>query len=69
MKTRVLMAATTLAAAVLWTAPAASAGSPYCDGLAPRDAHECNCGFDFAPGTPELHDCVYGTGAAPKPTP
>ena len=70
MKTRVLMAtvgaaAAALAAGVMWTAPSASAGTPYCDGLPPRDAHECNCGFDFAPGSQELHDCVYGNAAAP----
>lgn len=69
MKTRVLMAATTLAAAVLWTAPSASAGTPYCDALPPKDAHDCNCGFDFAPGSQEYHDCLHGVVPAPKPAP
>ena len=59
------MATAALAAAVMWTAPSASASTPYCDGLAPKDAHECNCGFDFAPGSQELHDCLYGNAAAP----
>jgi hypothetical protein len=72
MKTRVLMAtvgaaAAALAAGVMWTGPSASANTPYCDGLPPRDAHECNCGFDFAPGSQELHDCMYGNAAAPGP--
>jgi hypothetical protein len=63
MKTRVLMATAALAAAVVWTAPSASASSPYCDALPPKDARDCNCGFDFAPGTPELHDCMSGKAA------
>lgn len=67
MKASILMATAALAAAVMWTAPAASANTPYCDSLAPRDAHECNCGFDFAPGSPELHACMYGNAAAPSP--
>jgi hypothetical protein len=70
MKTRVLMAtvgaaAATLAAGVMWTAPSASASTPYCDGLQPKDAHECNCGFDNAPGSQELQNCLYGNAAAP----
>ena len=69
MKTRVLMATAALAAAVMWTAPSASASSPYCDALPPKDAHDCNCGFDFAPGSQELHDCMYGNAAVvPAPS-
>ncbi|WP_407686534.1 hypothetical protein [Mycobacterium sp. HUMS_1102779] len=74
MKTRALMsavgaAAAALAAGVMWTAPPASAGTPYCDGLGtPQEVRECNCGFDFDPGSQELHDCLYGT-AAPTPKP
>jgi hypothetical protein len=73
MKPRVLMAtvgaaAAALAAGVMWSAPSASADTPYCDSLQnPRDAHECNCGFNFAPGSQELHDCLYGKPAAPAP--
>jgi hypothetical protein len=72
MKTRVLMAtvgaaAAALAAGVMWTAPSASADTPFCNSLAPRDARECNCGFNFAPGTQEFHDCLYGNAAAPGP--
>jgi hypothetical protein len=73
MNTTLLMApvgaaAAALAAGVMWTAPSASADTPYCNGLPPKDAHECNCGFDFAPGSQELHDCLYGNAApAPKP--
>jgi hypothetical protein len=69
MKTRVLMSTAVLAAAVMWTAPSASASTPYCDSLAPKDARECNCGFDFDPGSPELHDCLYGNVVAPSPSP
>jgi hypothetical protein len=69
MKTRVLVTSAALAAAVMWTAPAASATTPYCDSLPPRDAHECNCGFDFAPGTPDFHACIYGNAVAPSPNP
>jgi hypothetical protein len=70
MKTRVLMAtvgaaAAALAAGVMWTAPSASAGTDYCNALPPKDARECNCGFDNAPGSQELHDCLYGNAAAP----
>ncbi|MEY8015778.1 hypothetical protein [Mycobacterium servetii] len=74
MKARVLMATVgaavaALAAGVVWTAPSASAGTPYCDGLGtPQEVRECNCGFDFDPGSQELHDCLYGT-AAPTPKP
>lgn len=74
MKTRAVMAAVgtasaALAAAVMWTAPSASAETPYCSGLGnPQQVHECNCGFDFAPGTQELHDCLAGNAVpAPKP--
>jgi hypothetical protein len=71
MKTRVLMAtvgaaAAALAAGVMWTAPSASADTDYCNSLPPKDAHECNCGFDFAPGSQELHDCMYGNAPAPR---
>jgi hypothetical protein len=59
-------AAAALAAGVLWSAPTASAGTPFCDSLPPRDARECNCGFDFAPGSQELHDCLYGNTPAPQ---
>ena len=62
-------AAAALAGCVMWTAPSASADTPYCSSLgSPRDVHECNCGFDFAPGSQELHDCLYGN-AAPTPKP
>ncbi len=72
MKARVLSAtvgaaAAALAAGVMWTAPSASADSDFCNSLSPRDAHECNCGFNFAPGSQELHDCLYGTPPAPSP--
>ena len=72
MKTRVLMAtvgaaAGALAAGVMLTAPSASAGSDYCNALPPKDAHECNCGFDFAPGSQEFHDCMSGNAVAPGP--
>jgi len=69
MKARVFTATTVLAAALMWTAPSASATTAYCDSLAPKDARECNCGFDFAPGSPELHDCLYGNAVAPSPKP
>ena len=74
MKTRVLMAtvgaaAAALAAGVIWTAPSASADTPYCDTLGnPQQVHECNCGFDFAADSQEFHDCMYGN-AAPTPKP
>ena len=72
MKTRVLMAtvggaAAALAAGVMWTAPSASADTDYCNALSPRDAHECNCGFDFAPGSQELQQCLSGNAVAPGP--
>lgn len=75
MKSRVLMAtvgtaAATLAAAVMWTAPSASAGTDFCNSLPnPQQARECNCGFDFAPGTQELQDCMAGRPVAPPPPP
>jgi hypothetical protein len=70
MKPRVLMstvgaAAAALAAGVILTAPSASAGTPYCDALPPKDARDCNCGFDNAPGTAEFEQCVHGIAAAP----
>jgi hypothetical protein len=74
MKTRVLMAtvgaaAAALAAGVMWTAPSASAGTDFCNGLPkPQQVQECNCGFDFAPGTQELQDCMAGKAVAPPPT-
>ena len=72
MKTRVLMAtvgaaAAALAAGVMWTAPSASADTDYCNALSPRDAHECNCGFDFAPDSQELQQCLSGNAVAPGP--
>jgi hypothetical protein len=71
MKARVLMAtvgaaAATVAAAVMWTAPSASAGTDFCNTLPkPQQVQECNCGFDFAPGSPELQDCMAGKAVAP----
>jgi hypothetical protein len=53
----------------MWTAPSASADTPYCNALSPKEAHECNCGFDCAPGSKELHDCLYGIAAAPPAQP
>ena len=72
MKTRALMAtvgaaSAALAAGVMWTAPSASASTPYCDSLPPKQAKDCNCGFDFVPGSQEFHDCLYGNPAAPPP--
>jgi hypothetical protein len=73
MKTRVLMAtvgaaAAALAAGVMWTAPSVSAGTDFCNTLPkPQQVHECNCGFDFAPGTQELQDCMAGKAVAPAP--
>ncbi|BBZ41371.1 hypothetical protein [Mycobacterium conspicuum] len=73
MKARVLMAAlgaaaTALAAGVMWTVPSASAGTDYCNTLPnPQQIHECNCGFDFAPGSQEFHDCMAGNPMAPAP--
>ena len=74
MKARVLMAAVgaaaaTLAAAVVWTTPSASAGTDFCNSLPkPQQVQECNCGFDFAPGSQELQDCTAGKAVAPRPT-
>jgi hypothetical protein len=68
MKTRILTATAgaVLAAGVMWSAPSASANTPYCDSLPkPQQAHECNCGFDFAPGSPEFDGCMKGNAAAP----
>jgi hypothetical protein len=72
MKTKVLMATVgaataAMAAGLVWTAPSASATTPYCDSLPPKQAHDCNCGFDFTPGSQEFHDCLYGPPPAPKP--
>jgi len=72
MKPRILMApvgalAAALAAGVMWTAPSASADTPYCSALPPKDARDCNCGFNFAPGTQEFHDCLSGNAPAPSP--
>lgn len=73
MKTRVWMAtvggaATALAAGVMWTAPSASAGSDFCDSLGkPAQVHDCNCGFDNTPGSPEYQACLHGAAAAPGP--
>jgi hypothetical protein len=72
MNTRVLTAtvgaaAAALAAGVMWTAPSASADTDYCNALPPRDAHECNCGFDFAPGSQELQQCLAGNAVTPGP--
>jgi hypothetical protein len=61
-------AAAALAAGVMWTAPSASAGTDFCNALPPKDAHDCNCGTDFDPGSQELHDCLYGNAAA-RPAP
>ena len=74
MKTRVLMAtvgaSAALAAGVMWNAPSASAGTPFCDSLPnAQQAHECNCGFDFAPNSPEFDGCLHGNAAAPAPKP
>ena len=70
MKTRVLVAnvvraAAVLAAAVMWTAPSASAGSDFCNSLPPAQIRDCTCGSDNVPGTPEYQDCLHGN-AAPK---
>ncbi len=70
MKTRALMAtvsgaAAALAAGVMWTAPSASAGSDFCNSLPPAQVHDCSCGADNVPGTPEYQDCLH-PGAAPK---
>jgi hypothetical protein len=73
MMTRVLMAtvggaAAALAAGVMWTAPSASASSDFCDSLGkPAQIHDCNCGADNVPGTPEYQECLHGTAAAPGP--
>jgi hypothetical protein len=75
MKARLSMAtvgaaAAALAAAVMWTAPSASAGTDFCNTLGkPQQVRECNCGFDFAPGTQELQDCMAGKAVAPPPPP
>jgi hypothetical protein len=73
MKTRMLMATlgtvmAALAGGVMWTAPSASADTPYCDTLPPKAAYDCNCGANFEPGSQEFHDCLYGN-AVPTPKP
>ncbi len=71
MKTRLLMAtfgaAAALAAGALGAAPSASADSDFCNSLPPKDAHDCNCGFNFAPGSPEFQQCMSGKAPAPGP--
>ena len=70
MKTRVLVAtvgtaAAALAAGVMWTAPSASADTPYCDTLpTPQQVHECNCGYNFT--GEDLQQCLSGNAAAPE---
>ena len=72
MKARVLMAmvggvAAALTAGVMWAAPSASA-SDFCDSLGnPVQVHDCNCGADNVPGSPEYQVCLHGTAAAPGP--
>jgi hypothetical protein len=72
MMARVLMAmvggaAAAVTAGVMWTAPSASA-SDFCDSLGnPAQIHDCNCGSDNAPGSPEYQQCLHGAAAAPKP--
>jgi hypothetical protein len=72
MRSRVLAAAVggaaaALAAGVMWTAPSASA-SDFCDSLGnPAQIHDCNCGSDNAPGSPEYQACLHGTAAVPGP--
>jgi hypothetical protein len=60
-------AAAALATGVMWTAPSASADTDFCNALSPKEAHDCNCGFDFAPGSPELQQCLSGKAVAPGP--
>jgi hypothetical protein len=73
MQTRAVMVtvgrtAVAVAAAVLWTAPLASAGSDFCNSLPPAQIRDCTCGSDNVPGTPEFQDCLHGN-AAPKAPP
>jgi hypothetical protein len=65
--TAALSAVSAAAAGLVWTAPSAAAGTPYCDSLPPQQAHDCNCGFDFAPGSQEFHDCVYANAPTQRP--
>jgi len=58
--------AAALAAAVMWGAPSASAGSDFCNSLPPAQIRDCTCGSDNVPGTQEFKDCLHGN-AAPKP--
>jgi hypothetical protein len=72
MKTRVWMAtvggaAAALAAGVMWIAPSASAGSDFCNSLPPAQVHDCSCGADNVPGTPEYQQCLHPNAAAPGP--
>lgn len=61
-------AAAALAAGVMWTAPTASA-SDFCDSLGvPAQVHDCNCGADNVPGSPEYQQCLHGAAAVPGPT-
>ncbi|OBH30808.1 hypothetical protein A5692_18485 [Mycobacterium sp. E342] len=60
-------AAAILAAGVMWTAPSVSADSDFCNSLPAKDARDCNCGFNFAPGSPELQQCLSGNAVAPRP--
>jgi hypothetical protein len=57
------------ATGVTWTAPLASADTPFCDTLPPKDARDCNCGANFVPGSQEYHDCLYGAAAPTTPKP
>jgi hypothetical protein len=72
MKARVLIpalggAAAALSAGVVWIAPSASA-SDFCDSLGnPSQIHDCNCGVDNEPGSPEYQQCLHGAAAVPKP--
>jgi hypothetical protein len=73
MKARRLTAAVSavaaaVAAGVMWTAPLASAGTPFCDSLGkPDQIRECNCGFDFVPSSQDYRDCLAGRAVAPAP--
>ncbi|UMB68973.1 hypothetical protein [Mycobacterium paraterrae] len=64
--TKVGAAAAAMAAAVMWAAPSAWAGSDFCNSLPPAQIRDCTCGSDNVPGTQEFKDCLHGN-AAPKP--
>ena len=72
MKTKVLKATiggavAAVAAGVMWTAPSATA-SDFCDSLGnPAQIHDCNCGAENVPGTPEYQACLHGAAATPGP--